>query len=386
MPVAVVAIPAIMIVLLVLAAAILIEFVGRAMGNAIPLPGIDRLIGYAVRAAQAAINAMAGFFAGVVRGIENLINIPVARFRDIFGSIANTLSRFAGYIRYVLFEAIPNIFNQMDALFFRALEYTRNLVVSFYNSAIAVIQNVYADVLWRIGQAVSSLSNAINWVYQTLSNVIAVEIGNVVHYALSLYNAAIGVIEQVQNYLIGVVQSAISSLERYAQDLATWAYNSAFAAAIAWSAQYANEAIGIARRDLDAIIAGEMGGIWNYLLQMVEDAIAAVPSGVDWIENRLTWLQSLSPASIAAALFALAGAISIPLEWVARCGVKLCDSLGGFGDEMDNLDTDIIIAGIIALAVEAAANPRETATITRSLMADPIRSVADGFRDLVKAL
>ena len=386
MPVAVVAFPAIMAVLLILAAYLVVEFVGRTIGQAIPLPGLDQIVRWITRVAGNVINAMAGFLSDVARGIENLINVPVNAIRGIFQSIASALARFGAAIRYILYDAIPNIFVQMDALFFRALDYTRTLVVQFYNFAMEALANVEAYVIWRMDSIANYLEGVINWVFGTLSQAIQAALNAAINFAIGVYNTVMSEISRVEQFLQAEITNAVNALEQYARDLANWAMATAFNAAVAWAKSYADWAINIAQRDLDAIIAGEMGGIWDNILTMVQDGIDAVEGGVQWLQDRLNWLESFAPSGVLATILALAGAISIPIEWVARCGTKLCSSLGGFGNEMDNLADDAIIALIIAFAVAAASDPKGMADETERVAADGLRIVANGFRDMIHSL
>lgn len=386
MPVALVAFPAIYAVLILLAVVLMVEVIGRVIGASLPLPGIDVIGRWIANAAGHVIDAMSGFLAGVARGIENLINVPVNAIRGVFQAIANALARFAATIRYIIEFAIPNIFTQMAALYFSALDFTRTLVTEFYNYAMQVVANVEAYLLGQIAAAENWLIGVITAVYNYLVQQINSALQYALNFATGIYNTLSAFITQVENFLQAEIQSAVAAVERYAQDLANWAVNTAFSQAIAWAQQYANWAIGVAQRDLDAIIAGEMGGIWDNILTMTRDAIDAVDGGVQWLQDRLNWLESLAPSGVLAAILALAGAVSIPLEWVARCGTKLCSSLGGFGNEMDNLADDAIIALIVAFAVAAANDPHGVADETERVVADGLKTVANGFRDLIHSL
>lgn len=386
MPVAVVAVPALFAVVILLAGYILVEVIARTIGSAIPIPGLDAIGRWIANAIGTIINAMGSFLSDVARGAENLINVPVNALRGVFQSIANALGRFGDAIRWLLYTEVPFIMNSIYSYFFQALNYARGLVVQFYNYALEALQNVENYLVWRMDQIKDYLIGAIDYVYGILSAAIASALASAINFATGIYNTIMNYIGQVQAFLLSEINNAVLQLEHYAEQLANWAVNTAFQAAIAWAASYVNEAIGIAQRDLDAIIAGEMGAIWDGILTLAKDAIDAVEGGVDWIQQRLQWLESLPITGIASIIFALAGAISIPLEWVARCGTKLCSSLGGFGDEMDNLADDAIIAAIIALGVAAASDPKGMAEATRNVAAGPLRSIGDGFQELIHAL
>lgn len=386
MPVAVVAFPALLAVLIVLGIGLLIELIARTIGSSIPLPGIDVIARWIARATTTVLNAMANFLQGIARGIENLINVPVNAIRGIFQAISAALSRFALAIRYIIYEAIPNLVTQMDTLFFRALDFTRALVVQFYNYAMQALQNVEAFLLDRVTALQNYLIGVITSVYEYLIGVIEARIQYVVNFATSLFDNMAKYVNQVQVFLQSLIASAVASVEQYALDLANWAVHTAYDAAIKWAADYVNAEINLAQRELDAIIAGEMGGIWQNILTMVQDATDAVEGGVQWVKDRLSWLESFAPTGILATILALAGAISIPIEWVARCGTKLCNSLGGFGNEMDNLADDAIIALIVAFAAAAVADPKGVANETDKVVGESLRTVAAGFKDLISTL
>lgn len=386
MPVAIVAFPALLAVLIVLGVGLLIELIARTIGSSISLPGLDVIARWIARAAGTVVNAMGNLLSGIARGIENLINIPVNAIRGIFQSISAALSRFALAIRYLIYEAIPNLVTQMDTLFFRALDFTRALVVQFYNYAMQALDNVEAFLINEIRALQSYLVGIITSVYQYLVNAINAGIQYAVNVATALVNNLASYVNQVEGYLQSLITSAIASVEQYAADLANWAVHTAYDAAIKWAADYVNAEINLAERELDAIIAGEMGGIWQNIITMVQDAIDAVAGGVDWLKARLDWLDSFAPTGIIATILALAGAVSIPLEWIARCGTKLCSSLGGFGNEMDNLADDAIIALIVAFAATAAADPKGVANETEQFIGESLRTVATGFKDLITTL
>ena len=386
MPVAIVAFPALLAVLIVLGIGLLIELIARTIGSSISLPGLDVIARWISRAAGAVINAMANLLSGIARGIENLINIPVNAIRGIFQAISSALSRFALAIRYLIYEAIPNLVTQMDTLFFRALDFARALVVQFYNYAMEALGNVEAFLVSRIQALQQYLIGIITSVYQYLVGEINAAIQYAVSVATALVNNLARYVDEVRGYLQSLIVSAIASVEQYAADLANWAVHTAYDGAIKWAADYVNAEINIARQDLDAIIAGEMGAIWQNITTMVQDAIDAVEGGVQWLQDRLNWIEEFAPAGIVGAILSLAGAVSISIEWIARCGTKLCSSLGGFGNEMDNLADDAMIALIVAFAAAAAADPKGVANETDQFIGESLRTVAAGFKDLLTSL
>lgn len=386
MPVAVVAVPAIFAVIVLLAAFMVIETIGRTIGASLPLPGLDVIGRWIARTAGTVINAMAGFLGDVARGIENFINVPVNALRSIFQSIANALARFAAAIQYIMYQAIPNLFTQMDTLFFRALDFARTLVVEFYNSAIQTILNVENYLLGQIAAVENLLAQSINWVYNTLSAAITSALNAAIQFATGVYNSLVATITSVENFLMGEIQSAIASVEHYAQELANWALNTAISTITAWAVQYIDEAIGIARRDLDALIAGELATVWPTIIDNITGIAMSIPTGVQWVLDHLGAIERSFPVDIASALFDLTIAIDIPLRWMRECGMKLCSSLGGFGNEMDNLADDALIALIVALTVAAVEDPSGLANETHQFASGPLRAVGEGFKSLITQL
>ena len=386
MPVAVVAIPGILAVIIILATALLVELVGRTVGASLPLPGLDVIGRWIANAAGTVLNAMADFLSSVARGIENLINVPVNAIRGIFQSISDALSRFAASIRYVLYTAIPQLYIAMDNLFFQAIDFTRALVVQFYNFAMDALANVESYLISLINAATNWLVGVVTQVYNALVAQVSAALQYALGYADSIYRTVTGFVSQVENYLLAEIQSAVSAVERYAQDLANWAVNTAFAAATAWAAEYANYAIGIAKRDLDAIIAGEMQNVWPSIIDNITGIAMSIPNGVQWVLDHLGTIEAAFPADIATALFDISVAVDIPLRWLRDCGMNLCENLGGFGDEMDNLTSELLTAAMIAFVVECVENPEPMAKYTDELAVEPLYEIFTEFGKLISAL
>lgn len=387
MPIVLAAIPEIimglMALLLIIGAALLVEFIGRAIGIGIHIPGLSYVINWVQSAANGALNAMAGFLDSVVRGVVSAITaVPVA-IASIVGAIETFAWAHWAWLHTLITQTIPQIWNSLWTQIANVYHYFNTYISQIYTSLSNYITDVERYLIGLVNTVQAYLLSYINAVQQYLSKAIADGLAAVTSYALSLYNSAIAYIANIYNQLSSYIASEITRLENYAVSLANWAIQQAVTIAEQYAKQYADWAIGVMLNALTLGTATALAPAWPRVIDAIDAIGAAIPGVLEDILEDIRAIPRILPASIPAILASLLGILAVAIEYVAKCGTDLCRNLHGFGDEVASLSDAALTAGMIAFVVAAIEAPEETARETDAYAIEPLIDVGKGFANVV---
>lgn len=387
MPIVLAALPEVimglMALLIILAGAVLIEYVGRAIGIGIRIPGLSYVLNWVVNATNGAIRAMEGFFDSIIRGVVSAITaIPVA-ISNLIGAIEAFAWAHWSWLHTLITDTIPRLWDSLWTNIANIYHYFNGYIAQIYSSLTNYIDWVQRYLIGLVNQAeaavVSYIGQIESYILQTLNNAIA----SVTAYALGLYNSAISFINSIYNQLMSYITAQVARLEAYAVSLANWAIQQAVSIAEQYAKQYADWAIGVLLNTLTFGTATALAPAWPRVIDAIDAIGAAIPGVLEDILADIRALPRVLPLSIPAIFAALLGAIAIAIEYVARCGVDLCKNLHGFGDEVAGLSDAILTAGMIAFIVAAIESPEATARETDAIGIEPLVSVGKGFADVI---
>lgn len=387
MPVALVALPAIieglMALLVIIGGALLIEYVGRAIGIGIHIPGLSFAINWVINATNGALRAMEGFLDATVRGVVSAITaIPVA-ISNLIGAIEAFAWAHWSWLHTLITDTIPRLWDSLWTNIANIYHYFNAYIAQIYNSLVGYIDWVERYLNGVISQVESALVSYIGqieaYILQTLNSAIA----SVTAYALGLYNSAISYIESIYNTLSSYIAAQVARLEAYAVSLANWAIQQAVSIAEQYAKQYADWAIDVLLNTLTFGTATALAPAWPRVIDAIDAIGAAIPGVLEDILDDIRALPRVLPLSIPGILAALLGAAAVAIEYVARCGVDICKNLHGFGDEVAGLNDAVLTAGMIAFIVAAVESPEATARETDAIGIEPLVDVGKGFADVI---
>lgn len=390
MPIVLAAIPEVIIglmaLLVIIGGALLIEYIGRAIGIGINIPGLSFAINWVVNATNGALRAMEGFLDSVVRGVVSAITaIPVA-IANLIGAIEAFAWAHWSWLHTLITDTIPRLWDALWSNIANIYHYFNAYIAQVYSSLVgyidwverylnSVINSVESALLSYIGQIES-------YILQVLNNAIA----SVTAYALSLYSSAISFVNSIYNTLMAYIGAQVLRLEQYAVSLANWAIQQAVSIAEQYAKQYADWAIGVLLNTLTFGTATALAPAWPRVIDAIDAIAGTIPGVLEDLLQDIRAIPRVLPLSIPAILAALLGAIAVAIEYVARCGVDICKNLHGFGDEVAGLNDAILTAGMIAFIVSAIESPEATARETDAIGIEPLVAVGKGFADVIGAV
>lgn len=334
-------IPALMALVILFAFAVLFRPLLTGMASRIPLLGsaianaIDGIISDSVAAGKA-------FASAAVSGVLGLVLAPVYWFEHIIAEIMNGIDsvwQLASWIATTLISQAVSI---------------------------AVIE---ARVL--IADAVASLENLINQVYQ----VIQVEISNVERalladiaaaeaYSTELFQAAERFTEQEITSVVayvGEVESALASDITAGLAAETAFVESEVAGAISYTEAVAASLGSAITADVTALqgwVTAELGSLTAYIEAVQAASAAYTAASVGVVEADLVKLET-------------------------ECTDNLCSGLSDLASFFNDLQGAFGIAGLIALAAEAARDPKGTAVLVNDTFGPLARAAGDQVRSAV---
>jgi hypothetical protein len=187
---------------------------------------------------------------------------------------------------------------------------------------------------------------------------------------------------QVRQYAFDLVNSVGSAIER---DLAT-AIDGVISRLLnlqEWTTQSIRAAYDAVFANLGNQVSQELGGIWDGIATPAEQAVQGIAAEYPDIAASLRNIPLTVPADIVGALTAV-GAITIPLStYVERCGIPMCKSLSGFGNELQALLGLVGDGALLAFIIEAATHPETAADDTQAIAMDIINPVVDAVKAIV---
>lgn len=387
MPIALAALPEIMLalmaVLVILGGALLIEYIGRAIGIGIHIPGLSFAVNWVVNASNGALRAMEGFLDSVVRGFVSAITaIPVA-ISNMIGAIEAFAWAHWTWLHTLITQTIPRLWDSLWSNIAAIYHYYNAYISQIYSSLTNYIDWVQRYLIGLVNTAENALIRYIgqieSYILQTLNNAIA----SVTAYALSLYNSAISFINSIYNQVMSYIAAQVARLEAYAVSLANWAIQQAVNIAEQYAKQYADWAIGVLLNTLTFGTATALAPAWPRVVDAIDAIARAIPGTLEGVLEDIRAIPRVLPLSIPAILAALLGAIAIAIEYVAECGVDICKNLHGYGNEVSALSDAALTAGMIAFIIAAVEAPEATARETDAIAIEPLVSVGKGFADIV---
>lgn len=390
MPIALAALPeiimALMAILIIIGGAVLIEYIGRAIGIGITIPGLSYVLNWVQRAANGAAQAMSGFLDSVVRGIVSAITaIPVA-ISNIVGAIEAFAWAHWTWLHTLITDTIPRLWDSLWTQIANVYHYYNAYISQIYNSLTNYIDWVERYLIGLVNSAESALISYIGQIESYLLQTLNSAIASVTAYALSLYNSAISFINSIYNQLMSYITAQVARLEAYAVSLANWAVQQAVSIAEQYAKQYADWAIGVLLNTLTFGTATALAPAWPRVIDAIDAIARAIPGTLEGVLEDIRAIPRVLPLSLPGIIAALLGAIAVAIEYVAKCGVDICKDLHGFGNEVSGLSDAALTAGMIAFIVSAIESPEATARETDAIAIEPLVSVGKGFADVIGAV
>lgn len=387
MPIALAALPEVMLALVALSViiggALLIEYIGRAIGIGIHIPGLSFVINWVQDASNGALRAMQGFLDSVVRGVVSGITaIPVA-ISNLIGAVEAFAWAHWTWLHNLITDTIPRLWDSLWAQIANVYRYYNAYISQIYNSLTNYIDWVERYLIGLVNTAETAVISYIGQVESYILRLVNDGLASVTAYALGLYNSAISFINSVYNTIMTYIGQQVARLEAYALSLANWAIQQAVNIAEQYAKQYADWAIGVLLNTLTFGTATALAPAWPRVIDAIDAIGAAIPGVLEDILADIRALPRVLPLSIPAILAALLGAIAIAIEYVARCGANLCKNLHGFGDEVASLSDAALTAGMIAFIIAAVESPEATARETDAIGIEPLVDVGKGFADVI---
>jgi len=387
MPVALAALPEVMLAFValcvIIGGALLIEYIGRAIGIGIHIPGLSYLVNWVQDASNGALRAMSGFLDSVVRGTVSAITaIPIA-ISNLVGAIEAFAWAHWVWLHTLINDTIPRLWNSLWAQIANVYHYYNAYISQIYNSLTNYIDWVERYLIGLVNTAESAVIAYVGQVESYILRLLNDGLASATAYALGLYNSAISFINNIYNTIMGYIAQQVARLEAYALSLANWAIQQAVSIAEQYAKQYADWAIGVLLNTLTFGTATALAPAWPRVVDAIDAITAAIPGVLEDVLADIRAIPRVLPLSIPGILAALLGIISLVAEYVARCGTDLCKNLHGFGDEVASLNDAALTAGMIAFIIAAVESPEATARETDVIGIEPLVDVGKGFADVI---
>lgn len=387
MPVVLVGLPVVMIavvaLIIILAGALLIEFVGRSISSGFSIPGLTFVVDWVNTGVNTALRAMAGWLDATVKGVTSAITAIPNAIANIVGAIEAFAWAHWSWLHVLITQTIPQLWQSLWDNVAAIYHYFDAYISQVYNSLINFALDIERYLTGVINGVQSYLLSVINYWVTYLSRVISDGLAAVSAYALNLYNSAISFIDTIYRQLTSLITSEIARVEAYALSLANWALQQAVNIAEQYAKQYADWALQQLLNFLTFGTATALAPAWPRVVDAIDAIARAIPGTLEGVLEDIRAIPRVLPASLPAIIAALLGAIAVAIEYVARCGVDICKNLHGFGDEVAGLSDELLTAGMIAFVIAAIEAPEETARETDAFAIEPIVEVGKGFANLV---
>jgi len=134
---------------------------------------------------------------------------------------------------------------------------------------------------------------------------------------------------------------------------------------------------------VDVAAAGALAAIWPILVTDVDVLTHIIPQELTDIGDAVNAIPRLIPGDLTGALEGL-GALALPLiRFMADCGIPSCVNLHGLSDLFGGLNNAIVDAALIALFVEAAADPHAAADTITTVIGPVAHAAAETTRSVI---
>lgn len=337
-------------------------------------------------AASNAISAATRFVSGIVRPIENLW-VSFSTWADqMFTSAVNAAEAHAGWLRYVLYQALPSlaaslwrgIQNVYDSLYAR-ITGVENYLLSALNGAISYLGRLISDVetflQTEIQNAVSFLIGRITAVSEFLASQIAVGIA-------ALQAALTNAVAYLLRTMIGLNIETAAQAQREARAAEQSAYNRA----TQWAAgNTANQILNF-NQALEAAGALGIAGALPDIRALGKGLADVLPGELTGILPALGSLGAARATDIESAIAVLSTVAVTSLEGLEKCAFPQCDKLGKFGDEMASVMDGVILALMIAFVAAAVTEPEGTAKLVDDVMIEPLAAIGGDIIGFISGL
>jgi hypothetical protein len=374
---------ALVALILLIAGYMLGEFIQRTVTGGIHIPGMGTIDAIVRAGVTGAMRAMTGALEQYARNIVGWITAAPHVLKLLAEVLEHTIWVHALALRGLIRDIIPRLQQAIVAVAQLTLSYAMAFATKLYDRAIAYVNSVRAWLGLVISVAIASVIARITAVQAALLSIIAQVRAQMSAYALSLYHAAIAALAASYAALGSYVLGQVARLEAYARDLALWAVKSAVDVATDWARRYADALVARVMAALVAATAIALAPAWPRIIDVIDEIARALPESLAALLRRIGALPRFIPRDLALAIGAIAAIGAVSLDWISRCGLKLCRDLSGVADEFAALQEELIIADIVALVAVAATDPTDTASDIMSGWLGELQSIGSEFAAVV---
>jgi hypothetical protein len=334
--------------------------------TAIDVSRVPGLVGDALRwialAIARAAQAIASLFVSVARSAMSVFTAPALGFHVAVQAISTAISRLSGWVRHLVYTAVPQLWHSLTASIASVLNNLTNLATQLYRQAIAHANAIRLALERVIAAGVATAVAYANSLHRIISHALTGAFASLSAYALSLFRAAqVALVGAVGN-LTSLILNQIAKVTNYAYQLAQWAVNTAIGISIDWAKKYADHVIDVYRAAVGAAGALALAPAWPRILEAIDSIALALPGSIADVLSRVGAIPRAIPRDLALELGAVGAIAGVAVDWVAQCGLSLCRNTKGFGDDLASLEDAALLALIFDLIVAGAADPDGSAT------------------------
>lgn len=374
---------AIMALVLLFAILLLAEALKRAI-DASPIPGfIGSALKWVVDRLQGAVNAMTDFLSWVARGGLSIFTAPAMAFLTMVESIALGFGRIAGWVRWVIYNQLPALWNYITSAVDNAVNYVIRYATGLFSQAIAYINAVRNTILTFTVAAIAGVQQLAYGLYRAALTALSQAIASVTSLAYQLFQNAIATLNRfainVTNWVLGIRAQLIA----YAEALAHWAVSAATTIAIDWAKRYADQLVSLYNQALTAATALALAPAWPKVIDAIDAISLALPESIAAVLARIGAIPRAIPRDVAASIGAVAAVGAIAVDWVAECGVPLCRNLGGFGREIAALEDAALMVLVVGMIMDAVEDPNGSANHVHDTIVPDMRGMVDNAFSLL---
>ncbi|SRR6266496_3164998 len=365
---------------------LLVDALDKAIERS-PIPGwIGDALKWVTARLTDAVNAISGFLSWVIRGGLSIFTAPAMALLTLISSIAVGFARTAGWLRWVIYSAIPNLWNNLYAEINKLADFLVRYASGLFGQAIAFTQAVRAELYRAISAALSAAQQFAYTLYVRVSNALASAFAALTNLAYGLFWQAMSALAKAVANLINFALNIRQQLIAYAIQLAQWAVASAVHIATDWAKRYADQLLSLYNQALTAATALAVAPAWPKVIDAVDAISLALPESVAAVLARIGVIPRAIPRDVAASIGAVAAVSAVAVDWVADCGVPLCRNLRGFGNEIAALEDAALMAVVIGMVIDAMEDPNGSANRVHDTIGAELRSTVDGAFSLLTSI
>lgn len=374
-----------LLALCIIAAAILIvEIVAKALDYIHNTNMFGRFAARFSVSAQRAIDFHKGWLEAAARGATSFFTAIPRALHMMVDAIEDSFWRHLAWIRAIVNLRIPELWRFVRV----AIDALRGELLGILNRAVnqlwSLIAAVRSAILGALDAGLRSVSNFARALFDAAMRALTQGLTALQGLIRGLHAAAIALINSVWRILSEQIGALGRTLTALIFQTARWAIDQAVNICFDLAKRYANQLLGLFEGVLVAGCAAVLAPAWPRIVDIIDAIAKAIPGSLAGVIPRIGAFPRVFPRSLPAILAAIAAIGAIAIDWVMRCGLPLCRRLGGFGEEIESLQDELLVLEIMEMVQAAVTDPIGSAGDAASIIPGTVSALSGGVLDALE--